>query len=96
MKHRMLSKFIFFQASISFLDSETSSARKDPLISFLKTDAAVAFCDRSEFWDIDTEFEGTTVAVAFVCLELYSRVWFCHRILKSNSRNDLSLHPLCT
>jgi hypothetical protein len=78
MKHRTFSKLIVFQASITFLDGKASSARKDPLVAFLETDAAVAFCDRSEFWDLDAEFEGTAVAVALVPLELWSGVWFRH------------------
>ncbi len=78
MKHRTFSKLIIFQASIAFLDGKASSARIDPLVAFLETDAAVAFCDRNEFWDLDDEFEGTAVAVALVRLELWSGIWFRH------------------
>jgi hypothetical protein len=78
MKHRTFSKLIVFQASITFLDGKASSARIDPLVAFLETDTAVAFCDRSEFWNVDAEFEGTAVAVALVCLELWIGVWFRH------------------
>lgn len=69
-KHGTLPKLIIFQAAVPFLNGEASSARKDPLVAFLGTDAAVAFHDRSELWDVDAELEGTAVAVALVGLEL--------------------------
>jgi len=78
MKHRTFSKLIIFQATITFLDSKTSSARKDPLVAFPETDAAVAFCDRSQFRDLDAEFEGTAVAVPLVGFEIWSGVCFRH------------------
>jgi hypothetical protein len=79
MKHRTISKLIISQTSIiAFLDSKASSARKDPFIAFPETDAAVTFCDRSEFWNLDAEFEGAAVAVAFVGFELCGGVLSCH------------------
>ena len=78
MEHRTFSELIIFQASITFHDGKAFSARKDPLVAFPETDAAVAFCDRGEFWDPDVEFEGTTVAVALVRLELWIGVCFRH------------------
>ena len=79
MKHWAFSKLITFQVSIAFLDSKTSSVREDPFITFPKTDAAVAFCDWRVFWNLDAEFEGTTMAVAFVRLELCVGVWVRHQ-----------------
>lgn len=69
MNHRTLPKLIFFQDSFTFLDDDASSARKDPLVPLLETNAAVAFCDRSEFRDLDAEFKGSAVTVSFIILE---------------------------
>jgi hypothetical protein len=78
MKHRIFSELIFIQAFITFLNGKASSARKDPLVAFLKTDTTVTLCDRSKFWDIDVEFEGAAVAVALVRLEFWGGAWIRH------------------
>jgi len=72
--HFTFSKLIVFQASFALGDGKASSIREDPFVAFLETDAAVAFCDRSELWDRDAEFEGAAVAIARVRLE----IWFLH------------------
>ena len=72
MKHSTFSKPITFQASIiSFLDGKAVGAWKAPFVAFPETDAAVAFSNQLEFWDLDAEFKGTAVAVTLVCLELW-------------------------
>jgi len=73
--HFTFSKLIVFQASFALGDGKASSAGKDPFVAFLETDAAVAFCDRSELCDHDAEFEGAAVAVARVRLEIWFRHW---------------------
>jgi hypothetical protein len=74
----MIAKLIIFQAFFSFFDSEASSVRKYPLAAFLETDAAVTFCDRSEFWDLEAELEVAAVAVALVGLKFSSGIRFRH------------------
>jgi hypothetical protein len=78
MKHRTFSKLIIFQAFIIFLDSKTSDPRENPFVASLETDITVAFCDRSEFWDLDVKFEGTAVAIAFVCPKFWGMIWIRH------------------
>jgi hypothetical protein len=76
--HTPLPKLIICQASPTFLDGEASRARKNPLVTLFETDTAIAFCDGSQFRDLDAEFEGAAVAVSCIGLELLSGIWFCH------------------
>jgi len=78
MSHRMLSKMIVFQCSLSLLNGQGVSSWKDPLVAFLEADAAVTFCYCGEFWELDAEFEGPAVAVAVVGFELWGGSWGCH------------------
>ena len=71
MRHGLIPKLIVFQASLPFLDGEASGPGKGPLVAFPEADTAVAFHDCREFWNLDTEFEGPAVAVAFVGLEFW-------------------------
>ena len=65
-----LAELIILQSPLASLNSETAFARKDPLVSFLKADAAVAFCYFFQFRNFDGEFEGAAVTVSVVGLEL--------------------------
>lgn len=68
-----LTKFISSQNTLAFLDSDSILAGKDPFVAFLEADTAVAFCYFFQFGDVDTEFEGTTMAVTMVGLVLLGR-----------------------
>lgn len=76
MCHRFGSKFVGLECSFSFLDDEAAFTREQPFIAVSKTDAAIAVDKGSYLWDLDVELEGSTVAVAIVCLELGG--WICH------------------
>ena len=39
-----LAELILLQNSLAFLDSKVAFARKHPLVAFLETDTAIAFC----------------------------------------------------
>jgi hypothetical protein len=75
MSHRMRTELIILQCPLALLDDEAAGARKDPFVTFLEADAAIAFCDRGELGDLDVEFEGATVAVAKVGLQLWGWCW---------------------
>lgn len=51
-----------------------ASIEKYPLIAQLVTDIAITFCESFQFWNPNTEFEGPTVAVAVIGLQLGCRI----------------------
>ena len=72
-RHRLIRELIANQVIPTLEHCKCFYRRKNPKISFLRTQTAVTLSRIFDLWNIDGELEGTTMATAFVCFKLFLR-----------------------